>query len=92
MINLLDSVKDYYFDISYLDKIITYEIYIEVLSKLRASQHNDKAIRLNLVQAKGFLSFLNVYAKIGNYESANAHILSEKIYETVYKKALTINH
>jgi hypothetical protein len=59
---------------------------------LRTSQHNDKSIRLNFVQVKGFLSFLNVYAEVGKYELANAHLLSEKIRKEIYKKVLTINH
>ena len=84
MVPLLENARSYPFDFSDLDKIIVYEIYIELLSKLRASLHNDKPIRLNLVQTKGFLSFINqVYSAIGKYEMANAHLLYEHIRKEI---------
>lgn len=90
MIKLLDSAKDYYVDFSNFDTVIGYEIYTEIMSKLCASQYNNKAIRLSLVQTKVFLTFLNIYAKIGNYEMANAHILTEKINKEINKKVITL--
>jgi len=92
MVELLESAKTYSVDFSNLDMLIGYEIYIEILSKLRASQHNDKSIRLSLIQVKVFFEFLTVYSKVGKYEMANAHLLYEHIRKEIYKKAVKINH
>ena len=92
MVELLESKKHHYYDLSNLDTLIGYEIYMEILSKLRASQHNDKSIRFSLVQTKVFLYILNIYATLGDYEMANANILKGKIQEEIYKKVKNINH
>lgn len=91
MIRLLESIKGYSFDIGDINRIIVYETYLDILSKLRISQYNSKSIRLNLTQVQGFLSFVNnVYALVGDYEKANALILSEKINKEITKKALSL--
>ena len=91
MIKLLDSVADLPFDITNINSVIAYEHFIEILSKLRASQHNDRPIRLNLAQANGFWFFIsNTYSDIGDYELANGNILAEKIRQDMAKKILTL--
>jgi len=93
IIKMLEIAKFNSADFYKLDFLIGYEIYTDILSKLRASQHNDKSIRLTLVQVKVFLSFLNVYAEIGKYELANALALTQKVKQEIYKKATQlINH
>ena len=78
-------------DLSNLNQMVAYEQYIDVLSKLRATQHNSKAIRLNLSQARGFWSYLsNVYVEIGDYELANGTILAERIRKDIVRKILTL--
>ena len=91
MVKMFESVKDYRPIIDDLDAVITYYIYLDIQSKLRASQHNSKAIRLNIVSVCVFLKFIdNVYAKIGTYEMANALILSGQIRKEITKKVLTL--
>jgi len=90
MIKILENIKACPFDVDDFEGIIVYEMYVDMLSKFRASQHNSKAIRLNLAQARGFLSFLNVYKKVGDYELANACILSRAIKKEISKKVLSL--
>jgi len=73
-----------------LDTLIGYEIYTEILSKLRGSQHNDKPMRLSLVQVKIFKEILNFYSKLGTYERINANILLGGIQKEIYKKAIAL--
>jgi len=93
MVQALEALETYPLDLEDLNRVIVYEIYTEIQSKLRASQHNDKAIRLNLAQAKGFLSYMNeVYAKVGSYELANAITLTEKIKKEIHKKVKSLKY
>ena len=90
MVRDLESIQDYPLSIDDFEKIIVYEMYLEILSKLRASKHNDKAIRLNLCQVKVFLSYLRSYSKMGRYEMANAYLLFEQIKTEIKKKIITL--
>ena len=92
MVKLLEQTNTIPVDLSNLTGIITYETYLEILSKLRATQHNDSRIRLNLVQTKFFLSFLPIYSFIGAYELANSFTLTKEIKQEIYKKKVKINH
>ena len=93
MVQALEALETYPLDLEDLNRIIVYEIYTEIQSKLRSSQHNDKPIRLNLAQTQGFLTYINqVYAKIGSYEMANTIALNEKIRKEIHKKAITLTY
>jgi len=92
MIKMLESANASSVDYSNLNVLIFYENYTELLSKLRASQHNDKSIRLNLVQVKFFTEFLTVYSQIGTYEMANASILTAQTQKEIQKKATVIRN
>ena len=86
MVRCLEAVETYPVGIGDLNRLIVYESYTEILSKLRASQHNDRAIRLNLVQTHGFMSFISsIYSNVGNYEFANALHLVEDIRIEIIK-------
>jgi hypothetical protein len=90
MVKLMEDVNTFHFDLSYITGIVTYEIYIETLSRLRASQHNNSSIRLNLVQTNFFLLFLQKYSFLGDYELANALTLTKNIKTAINKKVLTL--
>ena len=93
MVQALEALETYPLDLEDLNRVIIYEIYTEIQSKLRASQHNDKAIRLNLAQTQGFLTYINqVYASIGSYEMANAIALTEKIRKEIHKKVKSLKY
>ena len=50
MVRLLENARTDAFDFSDLDKITIYEIYIELLSKFRASLQEDKTIMKKVVK------------------------------------------
>ena len=87
MVRCLEALDTYPLDISDLNRVIVYEIYTELLSKLCTSKFNDNPIRLTLVQAQGFMSFVrDVYASIGKYEWANALAIEREINQAIKKK------
>jgi len=91
MILCLEKSIVCHIDFGDIQQVFVYEIFIEILSKLRASQHNNKAIRLNVGQVMGFMTFVaNIYSSVGSYEMANAHILAEKIRKEIPKKAIKL--
>ena len=93
MVTSFEWTKDYLTPTPDLTILIIRELSIEILAKMRAAQYNSSTIRLNLVQTKFFLSYLeNQYAKIGIYEMANAIALKEEMLTEMYKKVVKINH
>ena len=70
-----------------ISRIVFWETCVEILSKLYNSQYCDKPIRLNLVQAQGFMSFIReVYESIGEYEWANTLAIEWEINQAIKKK------
>jgi len=86
MIRLLENVISYMSDFLNINNIISYEVCTDILSKLRASQHNDKAIRINIIQVGFFFETLKIYSNIGLYEQTNADIILGQMKKEIHKR------
>ena len=92
MVKCFEEAKaDFKVSINDLSTITAYESFIEILSKLRATQHNDSSIRLNILQVQLFLVIIvNIYSTLGDYEYANMLSIAADIQKAINKKVLAL--